>query len=638
MHLFPIRSSVAKWLSYACRYTGIMKLASTPLLALLFAVAVAQGQTSPPSPPATATTTASTAKAAPDNKNLNIDAAAAGDSADGVVVKITFRFVLPSDVPQGTPLVIQGSVLSAGQVVKNFRYAVQNEHDTLSSILTLAPGEYDIEARLMVPLEETAPVIVGKTSKHVSFAKTGTAYVADASAGAEGIIAEGMLPEAAGSVKILPPRRDVAPNLFIVDVEVRPPVKKVEFWVEGKKILTRNAPPYRAELDLGALPKRVEVRAVGYDAAGRYLDADAWIVNERETPLEVKITRTVTPDNVSHFKLSIQNPKNTTLKTIELFAGKTKLMTWTRPPYAIDIPNARLAGVDFVRASVIDDTNYEASDLVFLNGDRYTEQIDVNLVELPVTVLDQSGAPITGLAQSNFQVLEQGKPQKISSFNFANNLPISAGVLLDHSGSMQPRMKAAKEAAVQFFRDIIHGQDRAFIGGFSFDVSKVAPFVSDVASLEAQVQAIPDAEGGTSLYDAIVTGLYRFRAVEGRKALIIVTDGEDTTSRVSYEDMLHYVRSARVPIYFIGIGLGIGDFGGESKMKAIAAETGAVAYFIRNAQGLKETYAKLQNDLRSQYLIGYYAESMRKDQAYRTVEVKVDRKDAKVRTIRGYIP
>ena len=129
------------------------------------------------------------------------------------------------------------------------------------------------------------------------------------------------MPETSGAVKIIPPRRDVAPNLFIVEVEVQPPVKRVEFWVEGKKIMARNAPPYRAELDLGALPKRVEVRAVGYDAQGRYVDADAFVVNEHETPLEVKITRTVTPDGVSHFKLSVQNPKATTIKSAVVFRG-----------------------------------------------------------------------------------------------------------------------------------------------------------------------------------------------------------------------------------------------------------------------------------------------------------------------------
>jgi Ca-activated chloride channel family protein len=286
----------------------------------------------------------------------------------------------------------------------------------------------------------------------------------------------------------------------------------------------------------------------------------------------------------------------------------------------------------------MDDTNYEASDLIFLNGERFSENIEVNLVELPVSVFDAGGAPIGGLGKGNFTVLENGKPQKITSFNFASNLPISAGLLIDHSGSMQPRMEATKKAAGAFLQRIIKGNDRAFVGGFSFDETKLAPFVSDIAALQAQVDAIPKAGGGTSLYDAIITGLYRFRGVQGRKALIVLTDGEDTTSRIPYETMLAYVRASRVPIYFIGIALGFTDIGGSHKMKELADETGAVAYFIKDVKQLDETYAKLEKELRSQYLIAYETESSKKDNTYRTLEVKVDKPGAVVRTIRGFIP
>ena len=140
------------------------------------------------------------------------------------------------------------------------------------------------------------------------------------------------------------------------------------------------------------------------------------------------------------------------------------------------------------------------------------------------------------------------------------------------------------------------------------------------------------------MYDAIVTGLYRFRSVQGRKALLVITDGEDTTSRLSYDEMLMYVRASRVPIYFIGVALGFSDISGTSKMKALAAETGGIAYFIKDVKQLKETYAQLEKELRSQYLVSYYTESTRKDQTYRPVEVKVSRPGARVRTIRGFIP
>jgi Ca-activated chloride channel family protein len=562
-----------------------------------------------------------------------------GDSPEGVVTRISYRFTVPTDAPSGVPLVITGSISQNGEVVKRFRYPILPATTSpLTAIQTLQPGAAEIDARLMVPLEEQTPVILAKATETFTIAKTNKIYVAKEGEGADAILAEGIVPEGSGAVKIVAPRRDVAPNLFIVEVEVLPPVTRVEFWVEGKKIMARNGPPYRAELDLGALPKRVEVRAIGYDAQGRYIDADAFVVNEHETPLEVKITRTVTPDGVSHFKLSVQNPKGTQIKSAAFFAGQKKLHEWSGPPYALDIPSATLKGIDFVRASVVDETNYEASDLLFLSGKRFSEEIEVNLIELPVMVTDHAGLPVTNLKEPDFSIFENGKPQKITSFNYASNLPIAVGVLLDHSGSMKPRMEQSKTAALEFFKRIMKAGDRAFVTGFAFDATSSAPFVTDVSSLEAQVRAIPEASGGTSLYDAIVTGLYRFRTLQGRKALIILTDGEDTTSRTTYEEMLTYARSARVPLYFIGVNLGVLEFSGTSKMKALAAETGGIAYFIHDIKQLGETYGQLEKDLRSQYLIAYNAQTTTKDRAYRKVEVKVNRPDATVRTIRGFIP
>lgn len=610
-------------------YSVVLPMRRLPVVLLLAFIGAfsLSGQQVPP-----ATTAAPT-------EGLTLEVAPLGDSGELVVSRLTFRLRLGDSIPRDTPLVIQGSVLQKNAVVRNFRYALLPEQrEVVSFIQSLPVGEVEIDARLLIPFEEQAPMILGRVMQPIAVALTGEAYVASDTDGAEGILAEGIVPETSGAIRILPPRRDLAPNLFIVDVETKAPVQRVEFWVDEKKIFTKNAPPYRAELDLGTIPKRVEVKVVGYDRAGRYVDAETFVVNERETPLEVKITRTVTPDGISHFKLSIQNPRNAPLKEISLFAGDQKLIEWERPPYAFSIANAQLAGVEFVRATATDDANYEASDLVFLDGTRFSEQIEVNLVELPVAVVDAGGAAVVDLEQDDFRVLEDGKPQKITSFGFSSNLPISVGILVDHSGSMKARLDGARKAAIAFFQDIISPRDRAFFGAFAWDPSNISPFVSNVEVLKSQVVSMPEAEGGTALYDAIVSGLYRFRTVSGRKALIMVSDGEDTVSRLTYDDMLKYVRAARVPVYFIGIGISSLNFTATSRMRSIAAETGGVAYFIKNVDDLTSTYEALEAELRSQYLIGYYAESTRKDDKYRSVEVQTTREGAKVRTIRGYIP
>lgn len=565
-----------------------------------------------------------------------IEVTALGDSEQGVASRIAFRFTSVGSQDGARELVVQGSILQGGIVLRNFRYQLRPEERGAFSFINVLPlGEVEVEARLLDLPEGSTPVMLAKQALKKTIVAVGTPYIAAAGDGAEGALAEGAIPEVSGAVRILPPKRDLAPNLFIVDVEVKAPVKRVEFWVEGKKIFTKNAAPYRMELDLGKLPRRVEVRAIGYDAAGRYVDADAWMVNERENPLELKITRTVTPDQVSHLKVSVQNAKQSVLGPVELFIDDRRIMTWQRPPYAIDLARAQLANAKFIRASVKDSDNLEASDLLFLDGSTFMEEIEVNLVELPVSVTDERGNPIVDMKQEEFSIFEDGKRKKISNFAFSQSLPLSIGLLIDHSGSMKKRIEPARQAALAFFKDILRPDDRAFFGGFSWQTQIVSPFVSDLGTLNSQVSSMPEPDGATALYDAIVSGLYRFRSVQGRKALVIVSDGEDTASRIEYNAMLNYARASRVPLYFIGVDIGIG---GGGKMRALADETGGRAYFIRKVEDLEKTYEQLEAELRTQYLLRYYTETTKKDQKYRTVDVKTTRKGMRVRTVRGFIP
>jgi Ca-activated chloride channel homolog len=542
---------------------------------------------------------------------MTIDVEPLGDAPDGVVVRTTFRFGIGPDVPPGVPLVIAGSVSEGGAVVKRFRLPLpESQRESLVSIQTLPPGDAEIEARVMVPLEESAPVIVAKAMKKFAIARTNRTYVAAAAVAPEGVV-----PVNAGAVAIIPPRRDVAVKLFIVDVDVQPPVKRVEFWVEGKKIFTKNEPPYRTELDLGSLPKRVEVRAVGYDEQGHYVDADAFIVDEREAPRTVTIIRTVTPDGINHIKVSVQNPGGGEIKDVALFAGEKKVFEWAHPPYAIDLPPGNL---DTLRTSIGEST-----------------VADAGAVELQVSVVDAAGAPAANLAKSDFTVVDNAAPQAITEFHDAEKLPIAIGLLIDHSVSMGKRMEATKKASAEFLQRIVRIGDRAFVGGFALDPQKVAPFVSEPAALQAQVDSIPKPKGVTSLYDAIATGLYRFRGLPARKALIVVTDGGDMSSRVTYDELVTYARNARVPLYFIGLGMiKIPGFGG-GPMRSLAAETGGNVWLIRNEKALGETFAQLEKELRAQYVITYKTEPAK---GYRAVEVKVGKPGLTARTMRGYIP
>ncbi|MDX1582772.1 MAG: VWA domain-containing protein, partial [Thermoanaerobaculia bacterium] len=210
--------------------------------------------------------------------------------------------------------------------------------------------------------------------------------------------------------------------------------------------------------------------------------------------------------------------------------------------------------------------------------------------------------------------------------------------LVDQSGSMKERIEEARLAALGFLSEVMRARDLGFIGGFSWGTNDLSPLVSDVASLRLQASRMDEAEGATALYDAIVSGLYRFRGVEGRKALIIVTDGEDTASRISRDEMIRYMRASRVPVYFIGIGLTRIDFITTSKLRRLSEETGGAAHFVGGVDELDKAYASIEAELRSQYLLGYYTGAVGDEESYRSVEVDVPGREVTVRSIRGYIP
>ena len=159
-------------------------------------------------------------------------------------------------------------------------------------------------------------------------------------------------------VRIAEPQRNG--ELLNVSVDVLPPVKRVEFRIDDKKVLMRNAPPYIADLDLGSRTEAV-VRAIGYDAAGRYVDADAFYIGQSDEQAAVKITRS-NADGVEHFRLAIWNPQNVSLKSVTLYADDNKIGEWTAPPYTLSIPAADLAGVALIRAVVVDESGHEAID------------------------------------------------------------------------------------------------------------------------------------------------------------------------------------------------------------------------------------------------------------------------------------
>jgi Ca-activated chloride channel homolog len=273
--------------------------------------------------------------------------------------------------------------------------------------------------------------------------------------------------------------------------------------------------------------------------------------------------------------------------------------------------------------------------------DQTTFSTTTELVELPVNVTDVNGGFVSGLTSQNFTVYEDGRPQKITLFE-REDLPVTVGLIVDHSRSMGAKLPAVS-AAVSSFAHSSNAEDEMFVVDFSDRVWPELfggqPFTSDVKALENAISSV-GAEGQTALYDAVYEGLERLRlGHRDQKALIIVSDGGDNASRRKYGEVLALARQSQAVIYAIGL---IKESGAEEDPKILGRlckDTGGLAFFPETAETVTEISIRIAQDLRQQYTLGYTPEKNVRAGAFRKIQVKVSapgRGKMQVRTRGGY--
>jgi len=287
-----------------------------------------------------------------------------------------------------------------------------------------------------------------------------------------------------------------------------------------------------------------------------------------------------------------------------------------------------------------------------------TIRVGVNLVSLYVTVRDKNKRILPDLTQADFEILEDGQPQKIDSFAREVNLPLTFGMLIDTSISQMHVLPMEQDAADRFLGRVLRPKDLAFVFSFDLNVDLLGDFTSqhreliaaigrariNGAATPAMVQGpVEQRPTGTKMYDAIYLACREKLASEaGRKALILLTDALDFGSDVSLEDALETAQRTDTVIHVIGVadyafygGMGFG-YSGEGYARKLAEQTGGRSIFVRNEKKLEEAFSQISEELRTQYVLGYYSTNRSKDGKFRKVEIKLKRNDAKALARRGY--
>jgi len=260
--------------------------------------------------------------------------------------------------------------------------------------------------------------------------------------------------------------------------------------------------------------------------------------------------------------------------------------------------------------------------------------VDVDLVTLPVNVVDKDGRIVAGLTQDNFQVFEDKVQQDIGLFKH-EDIPLNMGLVIDNSGSMKAKRERVHSAALSFVRES-NPDDETFVIAFDDQAWLQQDFTGSLGDLVDALDEL-DPRNQTAMHDAIYLGIEHVKTGRlDKKVVLVISDGEDTASQLSYEKVLAYARNSKnVAVYAIGLleesesGGGIFRLGRSPQKKArealkeIAEVTGGRAYFPKSIDEVEAICRQIARELRNQYTIGYYPKNTQKDGSLRAIEVKV---------------
>jgi Ca-activated chloride channel homolog len=266
-----------------------------------------------------------------------------------------------------------------------------------------------------------------------------------------------------------------------------------------------------------------------------------------------------------------------------------------------------------------------------------------NEVNVVFTVTDKHGRRVTDLKQGDFRVLDDNKPpEEIRSFHAETNLPLQVGLLIDASNSVRDRFKFEQQSAVEFLNQTIHPRsDQAFVVGFDVTPEVTQDFTDNTERLAHGVHELRPG-GGTALYDALYFAcrdklLKAPKADRVRRAIILLSDGDDNQSHVTREEAIEMAQRAEAIVYTISTNVSGTKGPGDKVLERIADATGGRAFFPFQIRDVANAFAEIQDELRSQYAVSYKPADLKADGHYRTIEIVAnDRKNFRVRARRGW--
>ncbi len=455
------------------------------------------------------------------------------------------------------------------------------------------------------------------------------------------------------TIRILPPEKGhrelLSGRVLIQTLTIDPQIAVVEFLLDGEEADRSTRPPFEARIRLGDPPREqtIEVRATS--ARGAHAGTDRIVLNRLDPPFAVRIAG-IAPAELGgqpavRVEAGISVPRSEALDRVEFYRTDRLVASFDDfegeagpsgvRSVAADIPTSGVTPQDFVRVVARLGDGRELEDVELLQGAQFQAEVDVQLVQLQVLVVDRNGNPVGDLTPEDFEVRENGQRRQVETLYVSNDIPLSLGLAIDSSGSMEPIWRQTNAIAEAFLNGALTWRDQAFLVDFDSTLRLIQPLTGSKPMLARGLERLFP-QGQTALYDAILFSLLQYGETPGRRALVVVTDGFDSNSRSDPTRAIDFGKRLGVPVYVVAMrSIGFGpttmeDANLRNSMRLITGPTGGRLFQIESIDQMASVFGHIEDELRRQYVLTYY--SQRPFGAAIEPEVRMTRRGLRVRS------
>lgn len=449
------------------------------------------------------------------------------------------------------------------------------------------------------------------------------------------------------AIRIVPPLfrygELLSGRLELRTLVIDPQIATVDFFIDGQLVGQVKKRPFATHLKLADPPREqtLEVRAWG--SGGEFIGNDAVVVNRLDRPFTVRIAK-IRPEHSgenapTRVEAAVSVPRNAVLERIEFYRSEALVSTLDdlAEEAALHATGTAHIGAliadidvnDFVRVKARLADGREREDAELLQGANYQSEIDVQLIQIQVLVTDRRGNPVGGLAPTDFEVRENGRPRPVERVHTARDVPLVLGLAVDSSDSVLPIWRELHAIAANFLQATLAPGDRAFIVDFDDSVRLLQPLSQDEELLSRALGRLTP-WGGTAVNDGLLFSLLQYGREPGRRALVVITDGLDVHSRTRPGQSADYAQRLGLPIYFIELaqseetyavhdpfawGARRAEREASGRLRQISRRTGGRVFPVRLldddlpwAERIEQAFDQIEEDLRHQQVLTYYSD------------------------------